>query len=350
MIKPAWSVPAVALAALLLSSPLSADDGPSARLLAASRLQEAGDHQAAIDLLEQIREIEPDNKQVLYGLAISLYAVGNYREAAHVGATLLAEATDNASRSAEIYVIVGSAYGRLGAWEESEKTLNEGMTRWPDDQSLPVQHAITLEGLGRMDEAVAELESCLRRAPYDPVLWRALGDALSVTGAPGRAFAAYVRALTLGSDDAHAKEVAASLWSVLFRGAAGASTSDAGEKAEAKGLALVAALRRDTKWAEQSDARFFAYALDTSLQLVSALHGSKTQSEFWGPFILDYFDEVRAAGLMETLAYEVRRSSGDPDVERWLNQHTDKVEKFRNWSERWSVHWSEVEGRDHSGS
>ncbi|HEX4825123.1 MAG TPA: tetratricopeptide repeat protein [Candidatus Polarisedimenticolaceae bacterium] len=341
--------PAIALAALLLSSPLFADDGPSARLLAASHLQEAGDHQAAIELLEQIREIEPDNKQVLYGLAISLYAVGNYREAAHVGATLLAEANDAASGSAQIYLIVGSAYGRLNAWEESEKTLSQGMTRWPDDQALKVQHAITLEGLGRMDEAVAELEACLQHSPYDPALWRALGDALSVTGAPGRAFAAYVRALTLGSDDAHAKDIAASLWSVLFRGAAG-QTGDAGEKAEAKGLALVAALRRDDKWAAQSDARFFAYALDTSLQLVSALHGKKTQSEFWGPFILDYFDEVRAAGLMETLAYEVRRSSGDPDVARWLNQNTDKVERFRNWSERWSVHYSEVEGRERSGS
>jgi hypothetical protein len=177
------------------------------------------------------------------------------------------------------------------------------------------------------------------------VLWRTFGDALSLVGAPGRAFAAYVRSLTLSTDEARSREVAASLWSVLFRGAAGASVSDASEKAEAKGLALVAALRRDTKWVGQSDARFFAYALDTSLQLVSALHGSKTRSAFWGPFVMDYFDEVRAAGHLETLAYDVRRSSGDPDVQRWLSQHSDKVEAFRTWSERWSVRWSQVEGR-----
>jgi len=84
--------------------------------------------------------------------------------------------------------------------------------------------------------------------------------------------------------------------------------------------------------------------------LVSALHGSKTHNEFWGPFVLDYFDEVRAAGLMETLAYEVRRASGDPDVARWLNQHSDKVEAFKTWSERWSVHWSGVEARERGGS
>jgi len=111
------------------------------------------------------------------------------------------------------------------------------------------------------------------------------------------------------------------------------------------GLALLAALRRDAKWAGQSDARFFAYALDTSLQLVSALHGSKTHNEFWGPFVLDYFDEVRAAGHMEALAYDVRRATGDPEVAAWRAKNPQKVTAFRDWSERWSVNWSEVAQR-----
>lgn len=331
---------------VVLGVPLRADDAPSARLIAAARLQDAGDHRAAIELLEQIREIEPGNRQVLYGLALSLYAVGDYREAAHVGATLLAEHPD---APADLHVIVGSAYGRLGEWEKSEATFRDALVVWPGHQALSVQHAISMEALGRVDEAVAELEACLRREPYDPALWRALGDALSVVGAPGRSFAAYVRSLTLEEDDAHAKQVAARLWSVLFTGAAGASVSDSSEKAEAKGLALLAALRRDKTWAGQSDARFFAYALDTSLRLVSALHGRHSPNLFWGPFVLDYFDEVRAAGMMEALAYEVRRATGDPDVARWRRLNSDKVEAFRSWSERWSVHYSEVEGRERGG-
>lgn len=338
---------AFGLAAALLIGGSSAGEEPSARLLTASKLQAAGDHQAAIELLEQIRELDPDNQQVLYGLAVSHYAVGNYREAARIGSTLLAEHPDS---PAELHAIVGSSYGRLGDWEKSEATLNAGLSVWPDDQTLTMQHAISIEALGRFDEAIAELEICLKRSPYDATLWRAFGDALSLTGAPGRAFAAYVRSLTLEDDNVEAHEVATSLWTVLFNGASGASHSDAAEKAEAKGLALVAALRADPTWKGQSDARFFAYALDTSLQLVSALHGSKDPNVFWGPFVLDYFNEVRAAGLMETLAYEVRRSTGDPDVARWLSQHNDKVTAFRDWSERWSVHRATVDERAHPGS
>jgi tetratricopeptide (TPR) repeat protein len=333
---------AVVVLAAAVVRPLHADDTPSDRLVAASRLQETGNYREAIALLEEIRQIDPRNPQVLYGLALSLYSVGDYREAAHVGETLLAE---EKNAPADLYVIVGSAYGRLDSYEKSEEVFRNGLAAWPESPALRIQHAISLEGLGRMDEAVVELEGCLKRSPYEASLWRALGDAQSATGAPGRAFAAYVRSLTLETDDERSKEVAADLWQVLFKGAAGASASDASEKAEIKGLALLAALRRDRSWAQASDAGFFAYALDTSLRLVSALHGRDTSDMFWGPFVLDYFDEVRAAGHMEALAYAVRRATGDPDVTRWCAQNPTKVEAFKTWSERWAVHRSEVAQR-----
>ena len=322
-----------------LVAPAFADSAPSDRLIVASKLQDAGNHREAIALLEQIREIDPANPQVLYGLALSLYAVGDFREAAHVGETLIAEQKNAAG---DLYVIVGSAYGRLSNWKRSEEILRSGLAAWPDSSALKIQHAVSLEGLGRLDEAVGEIEGCLEHSPYEAGAWRALGDALSATGAPGRALAAYVRSLTLENDDARAKVVASDLWHVLFKGAAGASDSDASEKAEAKGLAFVAALRRDATWADASDARFFAYALDTSLRLVSALNVKESADLFWRPFVLDYFDEVRAAGHMETLAYAVRQASGDPDVVRWCAQNARKVDAFRSWSERWAVRRPEV--------
>jgi tetratricopeptide (TPR) repeat protein len=196
--------------------------------------------------------------------------------------------------------------------------------------------------LGRLDEAVVELERCIQKSPYEATLWRALGDALSATGAPGRALAAYVRSSTLETDEARSKGVATDLWQVLFKGSAGASDSDNSEKAEARGLALVTALRRDRLWAQASDARFFAYALDTSLRLVSALHSQESSDLFWGPYVLDYFDEVRSAGHMEALAYAVRRATGDPDVVWWYGQNPGKVAAFQKWSERWAVHRADV--------
>ena len=111
-----------------LGAPLQADDVPSDRLIAASRLQETGNHREAIALLEEIREIDPRNPKVLYGLALSLYSVGDYREAAHVGETLLAE---QKNAPGDLYVIVGSAYGRLRSYEKSEEIFRNGLVAWP---------------------------------------------------------------------------------------------------------------------------------------------------------------------------------------------------------------------------
>ena len=316
---------------------------PSDALVRAGELQARGNHLEAIEILRQLRADDPTNRQILYGLALSLYATGEFREATHVGAEILG-AQERAP--ADLFVIVGTAHGRLREWETSERILSAGLMLWPDSDALRIQHAVSLEGLGRFDEAIAELESCLRRSPYEASLWRALGDALSTSGAPGRAFAAYVRSLTLEGDEERAREVAANLWSVLFQGTGGPTSSDAAERAESKGLALIAALRRDASWNGKSDATFFTYALDTSLRLISALHGKQTRDLFWGPFVLDYFDEVRAAGHMEALAYDVRRATGDPDVAAWQARNPQKVTAFRNWSERWSVNWSEVAQRE----
>jgi tetratricopeptide (TPR) repeat protein len=283
-------------------APLQANDEPSDRLVAASRLQETGNHREAIALLEEIRQVDPRNPQVLYGLALSLYSIGDFREAAHVGETLLAE---QKNAPGDLYVIVGSAYGRLRAYEKSEEIFRSGLSAWPDSSSLKIQHAISLEGLGRLDEAVVEIEDCIKRSPYDASLWRALGDAQSATGAPGRAFAALVRSVTLERDEARSKEVAGELWQILFNGAADVSASNASEKAEAKGLAFLAALRRNGSWAKASDAGFFAYALDTSLRLVSALHGGATARHVLGALRPRLLRRGSGGGAHGGLAYEV---------------------------------------------
>src|SRR6185436_14213431 len=125
--------------AVTLGAPLHADDDPSDRLVVASRLQETGNQREAIALLEEIRQVDPRNPRVLYGLALSLYSVGDFREAAHVGETLIAEQKDAPS---DIYVIVGGAYGRLKDFEKSETVFRAGLKAWPDSEELAVQHAI----------------------------------------------------------------------------------------------------------------------------------------------------------------------------------------------------------------
>jgi hypothetical protein len=112
-----------------------------------------------------------------------------------------------------------------------------------------------------------------------------------------------------------------------------------GKEARAKGaeslsLSLVAAGRYQEEWAEKSEAEFFAYAMDASLQIFSELKQAEP-GPFWRPVALAYFDQARELGHLETMAYDIRRSLADPEVIRWLEDHAAAVKAYRSWSKGW---------------
>ncbi len=102
-------------------------------------------------------------------------------------------------------------------------------------------------------------------------------------------------------------------------------------------MSMIAILRRSGPWKEKSEATFFVYALDTMLKLVSSIHSRETDAPFWGPFVLAYFDAMRAGGHMEALAYDIRRAAGDPEGLEWRERNPAKLAAFRRSSEGWAV-------------
>jgi tetratricopeptide (TPR) repeat protein len=234
--------------------------------------------------------------------------------------------------------------------------LEDGLALWPDDEALRFNLALSFAAQGKTESAVLAFEECLRRSPYSVLTWRALGDTLYDAGARGRAIVAYTRSMTLEDEPGRSGEIARRLWEMILdgvpetagsgappqrirlpRGPTGSSEDDS--SAEAVAVSVVGALRYDEAWRAKSDASFFAYALDTVLDVVSAIHSEPQRGGFWGPFVLSYFDDMRAAGHMEALAYDIRCAAGDADAEHWRLEHATEVRRFRERSARWAVDW-----------
>ena len=159
-------------------------------------------------------------------------------------------------------------------------------------------------------------------------------------GAPGRSFAAYVRSLTLESDPTRAKAGRRRALAGAVQGAPPErSASDASEKAEAKGLALLAAAQaRRLVGRQRPTPRFFAYAMDTSLRLVSALHGQHDEPICSG----DRSSSTTSTrfGPPDTWKRWPTRSAGDRRSGRRAlvrAEHAGRSTPSRLWSERWSA-------------
>ncbi|HEX6852618.1 MAG TPA: tetratricopeptide repeat protein [Candidatus Polarisedimenticolaceae bacterium] len=319
--------------------PAPAEVGPL--LEEAVSMQEAGRHDEAIARYEEILKVNPGLPQALAGLAFSAYAKGDWQKTVSIAEQIVATGKDC---PAGVYLVIGSAYGMMGLWDKAEEVLLLGQSVWPRDEALRFHRAINVFAQGRVSDAIDHLERCIRNSPYRPEYWRALGDAMSADGARGRAFAAYARSLSLDGNTERSREIAQQMWRMLFeaRGTVETKPGDATEEAEAKGLSLVGNLRHDAAWRNRSDAEYFAFALDTMLKLVSALNAEGQRDLFWGPFAIAYFDDLRKAGHMEALAFDIRQAANDPEARAWRARNAEKLARYRTWSERWAVNWSTV--------
>jgi tetratricopeptide (TPR) repeat protein len=321
------------------------------RMERAGALHHVGDYDGAIAAYQEILALDPGDLDAQYQLAYSTFLKGDYAGTVALAETAIAAKPD---RRAGYYVFLGTSRGLLGDWTEGESVFRRGLAIWPDDSVLHFHLGVSLGAQGEFDGASAEFESALRRSPYHASNWRALADSLERSGRKGRAFAAYARSLTLDKGSQGAVRAARRLREMVFEGArstgdslridvrvpGGAARNEGAT--ESMGLGLVAALRYADEWKDETDSRFFVYAVDRILELMSAMHPDAAvgDADFWGPYAFTYFDESRAKGHMEAMAYDLLAPTGDAEAVRWRRDHGEASRKYRDWSDRWAVDWT----------
>jgi tetratricopeptide (TPR) repeat protein len=141
------------------------------RIADAVALRESGRLEEARVLLVQLRAEDPEDAHVAVQTAWVHDSMGLEEEAAeHYEAAIAGDLTDEELRGALLGL--GSTYRTLGRDEESERTLREGIVRYPDFLALRAFHAMTLYNLGRHREAVEQLVKLLLDASSDASIQR----------------------------------------------------------------------------------------------------------------------------------------------------------------------------------
>jgi tetratricopeptide (TPR) repeat protein len=141
------------------------------RLARAVALREDGRLEEARQLLLELRRELPDDATVAVQTAWVHDSLGFEEEAvAHYETAIAGDLTDEELRAA--FLGLGSTYRALGRDEESDRTFQAGIERFPDFRPLRVFRALTAYNLGRPREAVSELVKVLLEATSDPDLLR----------------------------------------------------------------------------------------------------------------------------------------------------------------------------------
>jgi tetratricopeptide (TPR) repeat protein len=341
-----------AIPALLAAGPAAVADADfKARLDAAIALHDGGQYEAAIGAFRDLLASRPDDPKLQCELANSLLAAGKFDDAvSHAERGLGRRGGDPVACS----VILGSALDGLGEVGKAEKVFRKAIKKSPNVSLLRFNLGVNLGLQNRVAEAIEEFQESIRLKPTHASSWRALAIAWTQSGFRPQAFSALARFLTLEPTGPRAEPAAKQLRPLLFQGVEdkGVDASgkqqiaididpEAGEKDETTGalntgMSLVAASRWVEEWKDRPDGEFFAHAF-VSVMSIFEETGAKDgkRDAFWRESVLPYFRDARAAGHLEAMAWDIRRSLEGKESTDWLEAHAAQVEKYRAWSSAW---------------
>jgi tetratricopeptide (TPR) repeat protein len=323
-----------------------------ARLDAATRLNDEGGYDAALEAFRALLEVRPDDATVLCEMGNSYLAAGRASEAASAAGRGLDQKTANVAFCSNV---LGSAYDAQGDLKRGEEVFRKAVKKAPDVALLRFNFGVNLAKQGRTADAIEQYEANLALRPGHASGWRTLGLAWQAMGERVKAFVAFARFLTLEPDSPRSSTSAKSLREILFEGVTdqgadpttgkkqinivlsplkkGKDASDA----QAVSLSIVAANRYTDEWKDKTDNQFFANAFETTLSILEELSASDNKEDpFWRERVMPYFRAARAAGHLEAMAWDIRRALKDPEIDQWIVDHADSVAKFRDWSKSWT--------------
>jgi tetratricopeptide (TPR) repeat protein len=331
-------------AILLMAAPARAQDAATeARIEEGIRHHDAGRHDAAIAAYRGVLKDHPGHPRATYELAYSLLAKKD--TAGTVG--VLEAARGTPAMLPRGYSLLGIAYDNQGKWTQAEAAFRDGLILAPDSVDLHFNLGVNLDlGQGKVDEGIASYQQALGRSDRHAGSWLRLAQAEERRGRLPRAFVAFVRFLMVEPTSPRSPEGLAGvlrLWQAGITVADGKDgkkniaiavppPTELGEQAaaEAMAFALAAASRHLEENQAQTDVAAFGPVLDRVVASLYETTDGKPEAAF-AHEALRPLQEARAASHLAALAWDIRRSSSDSTVARWLEENAAAVDRYRVW-------------------
>jgi tetratricopeptide (TPR) repeat protein len=320
------------LPSLLLSGLVLSAAPPDERMIRGMKLHDRGDYAAAIELYRAVLKERPHDPGVVFEIGMSMVSrQSDYEETIKF---VNGELNSGVPQSPRLYLILATAYDALNEHAKAEDALRHALKEQPDDPEVNFNLGVNLTMQEKWEPAVQAFLAAIAKKPDHPTSWRGLSMSYEKLNKPMHAMIAWARFATLAPrspmGQEAAKQTSALLLSRVRAGKSGNITVNVSGKdgaGEEVALGLIAAQRYIDKWKDKNDAAFFAYALGDVVQMSAEL---SPKDPAWKT-ALTFFDEAKAKGHLEALAYDLRRIAGDPAAEVWLVDNAAKDQKYRDW-------------------
>lgn len=285
------------------------------------QLFKRGQFQAALKKVQQVYQLNPDNAEALYGIALCYLSLEEYANSLEFSRRAAAYRSDVLQES---YLLMGVAYQRLDDPWNALRTYRFAVGKYPDNAKLQRRLGTTYVYLGKPDFAAEAFKATIAAAPNDAASHYQLGMLYYMNRYYTPALLSFTAALLLEPDDGSASSVRQSIVNLL------GSELENKKTDEGDFQAVDAALLRQRvsllNSAEQLSAfeTVKAQYLTFYTQLDTTNIKNQKMSQSMHSYVT-FYNKLHQQGLDETSVYYVFQNSQDRFISDWLEKNSRKV-------------------------
>lgn len=311
-------------------------------------LHDKGQYEDAIKKYDEALRLEPGNFMAMYEKSYSLLELKKYDDATVYLKKILDECKESELRKLS-FMNFGTILDYQGKGKESVAVYEKGIKEFPDNYLLHFNKGVTQNGLKENDAAYASFQQSARLNPFHASSHQALAT-LMVGKNRIPAILSYFTFLIMEPTGQRAKTNVESLKGQLMKGI---SKNDQGNTVISMDAAaldkknkkidddfsaaemMVSLVGADNSLADTLGAKTEADRLDVKLQLLINVieESNKKDKGFYKSFYVPMFKEMKKQDFTKTACYIVLVSTGDSDINDWIEKNEDQVEKFYAWLE-----------------
>ncbi|MEI9919381.1 MAG: tetratricopeptide repeat protein [Bacteroidota bacterium] len=333
------------------AEPVKEGHDPESLIKEGIRLHDAGEYDKAIEKYLAAISLDPKNATAYYEAAFSYSSKRDHENSLKMAEKAIEFGNSDTRRLA--IVSKGSTLDEMGRRKESAEFYEKGLKEFPDFYLLWFNYGVTLAALKRFDDAENAYIKGLNIRISHPGSNLQLGNLNKMLNRKASAALCYYFFLLLENNSNRSKDAANSLLELMYPKTdstqnvftinIGATAIDAKNPMAPAELFLgLMSVDRDKS---KSNQQRFVEDTDKFLGMLSELKENqakaasskkkkkKNDSEpnFYFDTYVPFFSDLRAADHLETFCYHIMKSTGDPEVTKWLADNKDKVDRFYTW-------------------
>ena len=307
--------------------PLAASKKEQQLLLLGEQHFKQGQFETALQKVQQVHVLNPDNEEALYAIARCYLSLEKYSQSLEYSRRA---ATYRSEHLPDIYLLMGRTYRQLDEPWDALRTYRYAASQYPENFKLQYALGETYVYLDKPEYAGDAFKAAITAAPADAASHYQLGILYYTNNYSTPALLSLSMSLLLGPDHARATSTRQDIVNLLASDLASKNTD------EGDFQAVDAVLNRQRVSLLKSEKKYTVFEMIKAqyLMLYKELDTQKIKNQR-KTFVLDtyvsFYNRLNQQGLAETSVYYIFRNSQDEVINRWLENNSEKVKRLEQF-------------------